>query len=176
MARAGRRRCVHPSALTQSVEPRRHVAQILGDEVDDALLALQAAAAIEEGGAERGAAEAFEDSRPDDQVGDPGLVLEGDEDDAVGAARALPDQDEPGDREAPPDRQGGEVGGGDEAFARQLGAQKGERVALYREARRRVILDDMLAQRHRRQQRRRAGFAILFVTPAHGSGLRPARG
>src|SRR5712691_7691848 len=73
--------------------------------------------------------------------------------------RALPDQHEPGDREAPPDRHRGEVGGGDEAFPRQFGAQKGERVALYREARRRVILDDMLAQWHLRQQRRRAGFA-----------------
>ena len=138
---------------------RRHIAQILGDEMDDALLALQAAAAIKERGAERGAAEAFEDGGPDDQIGDPGLVLERDEDDAVGAAGTLPDQDEPGDRQAPADRQGRQIGGGDEALLRQLGAQESERVALYREARRRVILDDMLAQRHLRQQRRRAGFA-----------------
>src|SRR5437773_357830 len=127
--------------------------------MDDALLALQAATAIEEGGAERGAAKALEDRRPDDQIGDPGLVLERDEDDAVGAAGALPDQDEPGDREAPVDRQGGEIGGGDEAFARQFGAQEGERVALYREPRRRVILNDILAERHLRQQHRRPGFA-----------------
>ena len=79
---------------------------------------------------------------------------------------ALPDQDEPGDREAPADRQGSEIGGGGEALALQFGAQKGERVALHRQARRRVILDDMLAQRHLRQQRRRAGFALSFATPA----------
>src|SRR5229473_5882647 len=163
---AGRRERGVAGALTQGTQASRHIAQILGDDVDDALLALQAAAAIEEGGAERGAAEAFEDRRPDDQIGDPGLVLKGDEDDAVGAARALPNEDEPGDREAPVDRQGGEIGGGGEAFARQFGAQEGERVALYREARRRVILDDMLAERHLRQQRRRPAFAPLFVTLA----------
>src|SRR5207302_738768 len=102
----GRERAV-AGTVAQGTQTRRHIAQILGDDVDDALLALQAAAAIEKGGAERGAAKAFEDRRPDDQIGDPGLVLERDENDAVGAARALPDQDEPGDREAPVDRQGG---------------------------------------------------------------------
>ena len=43
--------------------------------MDDAFLALQPAAAIEQGGAERGAAEAFERVGPDDQIGDIGLVL-----------------------------------------------------------------------------------------------------
>src|SRR4029077_13369533 len=128
--------------------------------VDDALLTLQAAAAIKEGGAERGAAEAFEDSRPDDQIGDPGLVLESNEDDAVGAAGALPNEDEPGDRQALSDRHCSEIGGGDEAFAREGGAQKGERVALHAKTCRRVILDDMLAQWHLRQQRRRADFTL----------------
>src|SRR5207302_8091861 len=98
-----------------------------------------------------GATEAFEDGGPDDQIGDPGLVLERDEDYAVGAAGTLSDQDEPGDFEAPTDRQDRQIRGGDEALLRQLGAQEGERVALYREARRRVIFDDMLAQRHLRQ-------------------------
>src|SRR5260370_24376066 len=141
--------------------------------MDDALLALQAAAAIEEGGAERGAAEAFEDGGPDDQIGDPGLVFEGDEDDAVGAARALPDQDEPGDRQAPTDRQGSQIGGGDEAFARQLGAQEGERGTLYREARRRIILDDMLAERHLRQPPRPPGLAPSPVTGLQALGPAP---
>src|SRR5207248_3895098 len=104
-------------------------------------------------GAERGAAEAFEHRRPDDQVGDTGLVLDGDEDDAVGATRALADQDEPGDREAAAaglmlSWQGGEVAGTDEAFLRELGTQEGERVALYRQPQGRVILDHMLAQGH----------------------------
>src|SRR5437764_7136111 len=99
--------------------------------MDDAFLALQAAAAIEQGRAERGTAEAFERRGPDDQIGDAGLVLERDKDNAVGAARALPDQDEPGNRNTAVDRQGGEIGGLHEAFLREFGAEKGERVALY---------------------------------------------
>src|SRR5258708_16195980 len=77
--------------------------------MDDAFLALQAPPAIEQGGAERGPAEAFERRGPDDQIGDAGLVLDRDEDDAVGAARALPDQHEAGDRDAAIDRQGGKT-------------------------------------------------------------------
>src|SRR5579864_3740445 len=44
-------------AVAQGVKTRGPVPQVLGDEVDDAFLALQQALAIEEGGAERGAAE-----------------------------------------------------------------------------------------------------------------------
>src|SRR5438874_4943648 len=106
--------------------------------MDDAFLTLQAAAAIEEGRAKRGAAEAFERGGPDNQIGDAGLVFERDKDNAVGAARALADQDEPGDRDAAIASlmliwQGGEVEGGDEAFLREFGAKKSERVALYRQ-------------------------------------------
>ncbi len=71
----------------------------------------------------------------------------------------MPDQHEAGDRDAPVDRQGGEIGGLDEPLLRQLGAQEGEGVALYRQPQRRVILDDMLAERHLRQQRRRENLA-----------------
>ena len=129
--------------------------------MDDAFLVLQFAGAAQESGAERGAAEAFEDGRPDDQIGDAGLVLDGDEDDAVGAARTLPDQHDPGDREPPVDRQMGELGGGDQALAGKLGTQKGERVALQGEAEACIILDDMLPQRHFRQKRHRPCFAGL---------------
>ena len=91
--------------------------------------------------------------RPDDQIGDPGLVLDRDEDHAVGAARTLADQYHPGDRQPPVDRQMGEIGGGDQTLASELGAKKGERVALQGQAEAGIILDDMLAQRHLGQQR-----------------------
>src|SRR5205085_8803072 len=139
-------------------EARGPVLEVVGDDMDGASLALQAAAAMEQGRAERGAAGAFERRGPDNQLGDAGLVLERDEDDAVGAARALPDQDEAGDRDMTIDGQGGEVAGGDEAFLREFGAEKGERVAFYRQAQGRVILDDMLAERHLGQQPRRTRF------------------
>ena len=144
--------------------------------MDDAFLALQPAAAIEQRRAERGAAEAFERGGPDDQVGDAGLVLERDEDDAVGAARPLPDQHEPGDRETPADRQGRQFGGGDEAVPRQFGAQKGERVALYRQAQRRVILDDMLAERHLGQQGSGTRFIPGCRSASHPGVLSRLRG
>src|SRR5580704_1370536 len=108
--------------VAQSIEARGHILEPVGDDMDDAFLALQFAGAAQESGAERGAAEAFEDGGPDDQIGDAGLVLDGDEDDTVGAARTLPDQDDPGDRELPVDRQMGELGGGDQAFAAEFAA------------------------------------------------------
>ena len=55
--------------------------------MDDALLALQLSGAAQQSGTECCAAEAFEDLRPDDQIGDPSLVLDGDEDDTVGTPR-----------------------------------------------------------------------------------------
>src|SRR4029077_6111510 len=115
---------------TQRVEPRGQVVETVGDDMDDALLALQFPGAAQQGRPECGAAEAFEDGGPDDQIGDPRLVLDGNEDDTVGAARALADQDDPGDREAPVDRQTGELGGGDQTLAGEFPAQKGERMAL----------------------------------------------
>src|SRR5205085_7648774 len=129
--------------VAQSIEARSHVLEPVGDDMDDAFLALQFAGAAQESGAERGAAKAFEDGGPDDQVGDAGLVLDGDEDDAVGAARTLPDQHDPRDREAPINRQMGELSSGNQALASEFAAQKGERVALQGEAEARIILDDM---------------------------------
>ena len=43
----------------------------VGDDMDDAFLALQFAGAAQQSGTERGAAEALEDGGPDDQIGDP---------------------------------------------------------------------------------------------------------
>ena len=71
------------------------------------------------------------------------------------------------------DRQDGEIGGGDETLAGELGAQKGERVAFQGQPDGRVILDDMLAQRHFRQQRRRASFALLGIRRSPASSEKP---
>src|SRR4051794_33390153 len=75
-------------------EARREIDEALGDDVDDEPLALQPAAALDEGRAENGAAEALEDRRPDDEIGDPGLVLDRHEDDAARRPRPLADEDE----------------------------------------------------------------------------------
>ena len=122
--------------------------------------ALQFAGAAQQSGAECGAAEAFEDGRPDDQIGDPGLVLDGDEDDAVGAAR-----DAGGSTRSRRSRAGGrpamgEVGGGDEAFAGKFRRRKASGWRFRAKPEAGVILDDLLAQRHLRQQCHGAGFAV----------------
>lgn len=65
--------------------------------MDDFALAFDAAGGEEDGGEPAGAAEAFEGFGPDDEIGDAGLVFEGDEDDAAGGAGALADEDDAGD-------------------------------------------------------------------------------
>jgi hypothetical protein len=64
-------------AVAQSIEARGHVLKPVGDDMDDALLALQFAGAEQEGSAERGAAETIQDGRPDDQIGNPSRRLIG---------------------------------------------------------------------------------------------------
>src|SRR6266481_135169 len=75
-ARLARRRC----AAAQLAQARREVDEPLGNDMDDEALALQPAGAAEQRGAEHDAAIRLEDSGPDDEVGDAGLVLDRDED------------------------------------------------------------------------------------------------
>ena len=72
----------------------------LRDDMDDALLRLQLSEHPEQPRAEHDSAEALEDLRPDDDVGDARLVLERGEDHARCGARALADKDEAGDGDA----------------------------------------------------------------------------
>jgi hypothetical protein len=50
-------------AVAQSIEARGYVLKPVGDDMDDALLALQFAGAAQDGSAERGAAETIQDGR-----------------------------------------------------------------------------------------------------------------
>jgi hypothetical protein len=67
-----------PGAFAQRMKTRGHVVETVGDNVDDAFLPLQSASAAQQSRAKCRAAETFEDLRPDDQIGDPGLVLDRD--------------------------------------------------------------------------------------------------
>ena len=64
---------------------------LVGDDVDDAALVLHPAGDGDEAGAEHDRPEALEHLRPDDDVGDVGLVLDRHEDDAARRARPLAD-------------------------------------------------------------------------------------
>ena len=67
---------------------------------------------------------------PDDEVGDPGFVLEGDEHHALGAARPLADQHQPGDRQALAVADRLQLVGGDELLRRIMLAQEAHRMRL----------------------------------------------
>ncbi|HMR31505.1 MAG TPA: UvrD-helicase domain-containing protein [Geminicoccaceae bacterium] len=97
----------------------------------------------------------LEQRRPDDEVGHPGLVLEGDEQHALGRARHLPHQHQAGD--AGGAAVGHEVGLGAApvALGSQLGTQEGHRVLPQRQPEMAIVLDDLAALGHRRQDRGR---------------------
>ena len=81
-------------------EEGREILQPLRHDMDDALLRLKPSPHPQQPGAEHDGAEALEDLRPDDDVGDARLVLERREDHARCGARSLADEDEAGDGDA----------------------------------------------------------------------------
>ena len=72
----------------------RKINEPMRDEVDHLALSLDASAHGDHAGAHHDAAKLLEHLRPDHQVGDAGLVLQGDEHHALGAAGPLPNKDE----------------------------------------------------------------------------------
>jgi hypothetical protein len=72
------------------------IGQLVCDEMDDFALALDAALHGDHAGGEDDAAPALVERRPDHQVGDAGLVLDGDEHDALGGSRLLAHQHQTG--------------------------------------------------------------------------------
>ena len=71
--------------------------ETLGDDMDDEAFALQPPANGEELAGHHHPPVLCQHLRPDDDIGDAGLVLEGDEDDALGGAGHLPHENEAGD-------------------------------------------------------------------------------
>ena len=82
------------SRLPTVASSARKINEPMRDEVDHLALSLDASAHGDHAGAHHDAAEFLEHLRPDHQVGDPGLVLQGDEHHALGAAGPLPNEDE----------------------------------------------------------------------------------
>src|SRR5690625_1975430 len=70
----------------QAVEPGAEVAGVFADQVNDLALALHLAAHAEQRSAEERGALALKEPGPDHEIGDAGLVLEGQEDHAIGGA------------------------------------------------------------------------------------------
>ncbi|MBB6505202.1 hypothetical protein F4693_002189 [Sphingomonas endophytica] len=136
VAAAGGVREVH---LADLGEQRAMVDDPVADDVDYLPLLLNPAIHPDHRRRHDGAALRLEPVRPEDAVGDAGLVLDGDEQHALGAARLLADKDDPRalDMAAVPDV--GEVGTTGDAAARELLPQKGERMRAERQLERAII-------------------------------------
>jgi hypothetical protein len=103
----------------------------------------------EHGGAEDGAAVLFVELGPDHQIGDAGLVFQGDKHHALGRARFLADQDDAGDADELQVPGGSGQSAGLVALTRQLRAQEGQGVVPQRKADVAIVLDHLAAGGHR---------------------------
>src|SRR6202163_1031216 len=99
-----------------------------------AALALRAAGHGGEPGAEHDRAKPLEDLRPDDRIGNVGLVLQRHEDDAARRARSLADEDQPGDGDAAAVLYGAEGLAPDDCLRGEPVAQERDRMRLQRQA------------------------------------------
>ena len=145
---AGKARHLAAEARQQGEQPRQ-ILGLLGDDVDDAAFALQAAGDGDEARADDDRAQHLEHLRPDDDVGDARLVLDGQEDRALGRAGPLAHQHQPGDGD--PLARGMRRQRLGSQHAAELRADEGDGVGLEAERQVPVVLDDVLAERHRRQ-------------------------
>ena len=162
------RRLGHAEAgrLRRALRPReqvREVGQVLGDDVDDFAFPLHLAPASDHARREDEAALPFEQGRPDDQVRDLGLVFKRDEQHAVGRARPLPHEHEPGDRHAAAVPDLPRLDGRHEAARCKVSPQKRDGMRAQRQPAAAIVLDDFPAGRHRRE--RDAGF--INFRPQH---------
>src|SRR5262252_3830441 len=86
--------------LGQARKQHGEILKLCRDAVDDSGFLLQLSAHGDIARAHDDGTKALERLRPDDDVGDRGLVLDGHEDDAIGRARLLANGDETGDADA----------------------------------------------------------------------------
>ena len=85
---------VDGARFAEAVELIGEIIDAPGDEMRDDAFALELAVNVQQPSCNDGAAEAFVDFRPDDDIGDAGFVLDGQENDARGGAGALAGDDE----------------------------------------------------------------------------------
>ena len=120
--------------------------------MDHVALALHLAGDGDEAGTEHHRPEALEQLRPDDDIGDVGLVLDGHEDHAARRAGPLADDGEAGDGDAAAAPRVAERLVRDDAAGGEARPDERHRMRLQRQAEIAVVVDDMLPDRHRRQR------------------------
>ena len=136
-------------ALADARKLRRKIGKMVRDEMDHLAFALDAAVHRHHAGREDDLPVIFEHFRPDDEIGDSGLIFDGDEHDALGGSRHLPDQHHAGSLEPAAIACGHGLGAGDDAPRGEVPAQEGHGVAAQRQADMAVIFDHLASSRHR---------------------------
>ena len=86
------------TSLRKGTKQVVEIDKLIGDDMDHVTLALHPAAAGKHPCAQGDATLPLEHLLPDDQICGGAFILDGHEDDAAGGARALPDEDQAGDR------------------------------------------------------------------------------
>src|SRR5471032_3407400 len=137
----------------QAAQQVRHVDQPLGDQMTHDALLLPYAVDAEQRRAQHFAALLLDQRRPDDDVDIAGLVLQRDEDHALGRAGSLPYRDHAAAARQLAVLVGVERGGRHEAVFQQLLAQQRQRMAAQRQPQRAIVAEDVLAFRRRAQLR-----------------------
>ena len=117
--------------------------------MDHLALALDAPAHRQHARGHDDAAVLLEDLRPDHEVGDAGLVLQRDEQHALGRAGPLADQHDAGGLQPAAVAGAHGLGTGDDPPAPQVLAQEGDRMLPQRQAEMAVVRDDLAAGGHR---------------------------
>ena len=116
--------------------------------MDDFPLTLQLAGSQEQRRPQGRRAASLPDGLPDDQIRHSRLVFQGDEGDALGGRRALPDQDDPGDADGLSIRPISQFRPPELPRSRSTPAQKFQRMPLQRQPDRLVIGQHFLGRRH----------------------------
>ena len=111
-------------------------------------MALDAAPDPDEPGAHHHPAVLLQHLRPDDDIGDAGLVLDGHEDDALGGARALAHQHHAARRHEPAVAHGTDLLAGRRAALAAERAQELHGMAFERQAQGLIVVHHMLRHRH----------------------------
>src|ERR1017187_4768081 len=120
----------------------------MSDEMDDLALALDAAVDRQHPGRKDYAALPFIEFWPDHEIGDAGLVLDGDEDDAFRRARHLPHEHETGGPEPASIAGLHGLGAGDDALAVQVSPQETDWMAAQGQSNMAIVLDHLAAGGH----------------------------
>ena len=129
----------------------------------DVALMLQLARHGEKAGRDHLRACALENRRPDDDVGDAGLVLDREKDRAAGRTRPLTHQDKARHRDAPAIPSLGQRHAGYHPSPFEFRPDEGHGMGLERQRQVPVILDHMFAERHGWKVRFRLDIPVMIA-------------